>query len=264
MGAHEFLKGYTGKSHVVLTRRGNAAILLALKIAKHLGKTKVVVQDQGGWITYLQYPERLKMELVRIPTNYGVIDPNVLSKYLDKSSVLLVNSLSGYFAEQPMALLFAICRQKGALCINDASGSLGTFLAKSGDLIIGSFGEDKPVEVGYGGFLAYGLLEFSTSLIDDADFDSSKLSLLEKELKGLPAKLKILQRQSEIIKKDLAGMDLLHPESKGINVVVKCDALQKERVIKYCAQHGLEHTDCPRYIRANVEGVSVEVKRIRI
>ena len=143
----ELLKGLTRKRKVYLTQRGNKSILLSLKIAKSLGFNKVLIQDQGGWITYLQYPQRLKMEMVKLKTDYGIIEPNTLSKYLDSESVLLVNSLSGYFAEQPIGLLNAMCKQKNALIINDASGTIGTELAKFGDIIIGSFRDGKPVNL---------------------------------------------------------------------------------------------------------------------
>ena len=69
----EFLKRYSGKGNVYLTQRGNKSILYSFKIAKSLGKTKLILQDQGGWITYSQYGEKFKFNIIKLKTNFGLI-----------------------------------------------------------------------------------------------------------------------------------------------------------------------------------------------
>lgn len=257
----EILQRYSGKKYIYLTQRGNISILLALKAAKAKGKKKVLVQDQGGWLTYLQYPERLKMELIKMPTDYGIVKPNELSRYANEECVALINSLSGYYAEQPIGLIYAICKQKNCLLINDASGSIGTETAKIGELIIGSFGESKPVNLHYGGFLA---CDEAFNIFDDAIFDPQKLPHLYRELEKLPSRLEIFEKHNKKIKKDLASLHILHPDKHGINVVIAFrDEFEKERVINYCNEHDYEYTECPRYIRVNVPAICIEVKRLK-
>lgn len=263
MNLMESLKRLIGKRYVYLTERGNKSILLALKIAKSLGKTRVLVQDQGGWITYLQYPGRLNMELIKLKTDYGIIEPNELSKHLDNECVVLVNSLSGYFAEQPIGLIYAMCKHKDALLINDASGSIGTENAKFGDIIAGSFGEDKPIDLHYGGFIAFDDSSYSKKVELDDVFDKEKTTELIEKLETLPERLRLFESHHNKIKKELSGMDIIHPENKGINVIVKFkDDFEKEKIINYCQKNGYEWTECPRYIRVNADAISIEVKRL--
>ena len=260
--AIEQLKRLTGKRYVYLTQRGNKSILLALKAVKSLGAKKVIIGDQGGWITYLQYPDRLHLNLIKIKTELGIIEPNELSGNLDEKSVLLVNSLSGYFAEQPMGLISAICKQKNALLINDATGTIGTELAKFGDIIIGSFGDSKPINLSYGGFIAYDDNTLTEKIGLDEVFDTDKLPLLVKKLQNLPERLRELEKHSLQIKKDLADLKIIHPDKKGINVVIAFkDKFEMERIINYCHKFDYEYTECPRFIRVNIDAISIEVKR---
>ena len=53
----EKLQELTGKSEIKLVESGDHAILYALKFAKKLGKERVLIQDQGGWMTYRDYPK---------------------------------------------------------------------------------------------------------------------------------------------------------------------------------------------------------------
>lgn len=263
--AIELLKQFTRKRNVYLTQRGNKSILISLKIAKTMGFKKVLVQDQGGWITYLQYPERLGMSMVKLKTDFGLIEPNELSKHIDEESVLLVNSLSGYFADQPMGLIYAMCKQKNAFLINDASGSIGTENASIGDVIIGSFGEGKPIHIEYGGFIAFDDNSIlNKGLLDDVMFDKEKFPYLTEKLETLNEILRNFENHHKKIKRDLADMDIIHPDKRGINVVIKFkDNFERERIINYCQKNNYEHTECPRYIRVNVDAISIEVKRLR-
>src|SRR3989338_8203460 len=88
------LKELTGKKFVLLTQRGNASIQLALKLAKGKGFDKLLIQDQGGWITYKQYAEKLKFSIHELKTDHGLVNEKELEKI--KNSVLLINSLPAY------------------------------------------------------------------------------------------------------------------------------------------------------------------------
>lgn len=250
MGAKDILKDLTGKKYIYLTKDGNSAIKKALKL---VGEKLVLIQDQGGWITYKQYPKRI----VELKTDKGIIELKDLMKNANADSVLLVNSLSGYFAEQPMKEIIEICKKKKCLVINDISGSIGSELSKHGDIVVCSFGRWKPVALEYGGFIGS---DFPLDVEDD--FDKSKLDELSKRLEELPKRLKNLHKGVEEVKKDLKDFDIIYRESKGLNVVVKYnDEEEKNKIIKYCDERGFEWVLCPKYIKVNEKAVSIEVKR---
>ncbi len=151
----EILK-LSDKKYLFFTDRGNRSIKLALMLAKSLGKKKAFIQDQGGWITYDQYLKKLKFEYHFIDTDYGIVDLETLKNHIDSDSVLLINSMPGYFSLQDdMLEIYELCQEKNCLLINDVSGSIGTEQAKFGDIIIGSFGRWKPIYLEYGGFISF-------------------------------------------------------------------------------------------------------------
>ncbi|NTV24355.1 MAG: hypothetical protein HGA85_08380 [Nanoarchaeota archaeon] len=250
------------KKHVFFADRGNTAILLALKLAVSLGKSRLFMQDQGGWITYGQYGRKLKLEMISFATDHGIIRLEDLSG-LDEKSILLVNSMPGYYALQKnMGEITSICESRGAFLINDASGSIGTESAKHGDIILGSFGEWKPVEVGYGGFLAFDKEYRDFFRAENKrpvnDFQEKLLA----ELAKLEDKTRHIFALQEKVKKDLLRYDILQRDSKGFNVIVMYSTdKEKEELLAYCVSNKLEYTECPRYIRVLDKAISIELKR---
>jgi len=271
------LKNIIGKKHIKLVSRGNKAILYALRIAKKLGKTKVFIQDQGGWITYKQFSKKLKLDLIELKTDYGLINKKEL-KNIDKNSVLLINSLTGYFAEQDMESIYSICKNKNCLVINDVSGSIGTKQAKVGDILVCSFGKDKPLNYGKGGLIAaekkgwFNLTEIKEEKLDN-DFHQKLLDLekfsneSEKGLensKNFQSRLFLLKKLTKKIKTDLKNFNIIHKDKEGINVIVKFNnEKEKEQIEAYCKKNKYEYTICPRYIRVNCNAISIEVKRLQ-
>jgi hypothetical protein len=257
MEVTEKLHELFGKNNIQLVESGDHAILSVLRYAKSIGKSKVLIQDQGGWLTYRDYPKKEELELIFLKTDYGLIDLDDLRIKADRNSVLLVNSLNGYFSEQPMEEIKRICSDKNCLLINDASGSVGTELALIGDIILCSFGKYKPINLHYGGCITFNDGSFA------GEFDEKKLEKLNSELDKLFFRLQQWTDINRKIKEDLKEFDIIHRGSKGINVIVKFkDDLEKEKIISYCNKNKYEHTLCPRYIRTMEKAVSIEVKRI--
>lgn len=241
MQAKEILRKLTGKKHIYLVDRGNTAI----KFLQNKYKEKTfLIPDQGGWLTY----KNAKIKKT-FKTNYGITKPLKM-----QNSILLINTMPGYFALQSLK---GFKKDKTSLIINDASGSIGTKYAKQGDIILGSFGKQKPVNLNYGGFIAANFL-----LNVQENFNKLKLIALEKKLKQLPQRLKKLQRITKKIKKELKQYNILHKKHKAINIIVKFENEQtKNKIIKYCNNNNLQYTICPRYIRVNEKAISIEVKR---
>jgi len=244
--------------NIVLLPSGNTAILDALKIAKQKGKKKVIIQDQGGWLTYGQYTKKLGMELVLVKTDYGFVNKTALLDVLDKDSVFLVNSMPGYHAFMNMELLYDQCNKRGCLVINDVTGSLDNRESLYGDIYVGSFGKWKPLNVGYGGFLAT-KAKSSTLEIFETQYASDLLA----KLQNLSQRCLKLQKKAETVKRELQKYEIVHRGFKGFNVIVKfINTNDKPDLIEYCEGHILPFTLCPRYIRITESAISIEIKRL--
>jgi len=261
MEATEKLSELFRKSNIKLAESGDHAILAVMKLAKQIGRERVLIQDQGGWLTYRDYPKKEGLKVIELKTDYGIIDLDSLKQNADEKSILLVNSLNGYFSEQPMKEIAEICAEKKCILVNDASGSVGTDIASVGDIIICSFGKDKPVNLHYGGCIAYDNEKWDFF----GEFDEEKINELEQELDKLFVRLDAWEKITDRIKKDLKECHIIHPDSRGINVIVKfCDEAEKQKIIKYCDENKYPYTLCPRYIRVNENAVCIEVKRCNV
>ncbi|MBU1199524.1 MAG: DegT/DnrJ/EryC1/StrS family aminotransferase [Nanoarchaeota archaeon] len=257
----EILENLTGKQNILFVKRGNVAIRMALKFARKLGHDKALLQDQGGWLTFKQFGDKEKLEIIELKTDYGIFSPEALDNYSD--CVLLINSLPGYFALQEMEEVAKICKEKNILLINDITGSIGTKQAFFGDIVLGSFGSAKPVNLGNGGFIATDNKEFLSFFEEkNPDYEIDFNYLLEK-LNGLDKHLEIYKQVREKVLSDLKDYDIIHKDKYGINVIVKFRSEQeKEKLINYCDKENLEYTLCPREIRVMENAVSIEVKRL--
>ncbi len=257
----KIMQKYTKHRFISLTSRGNKAILAGIRAAKERnpGKIKALTVDQGGWLTYLQYPKKLKMKLDFVKTDYGVIDLEDLKKKSLGSCFLLYSNPAGYYASQPMKDIYRICDENGCLVIMDVTGSIGSELCDGNyaDILVGSFGKAKPVNLGYGGFISS-----KEHLNIKSDFDEKLVSELKARLHDLSKRYRIFEDLNQKIKKDLNSLKILHPEKRGINVIVRFDTeSEKQMIEEYCNNNGIEYTICPRYIRVKEKAVSIEVKR---
>lgn len=258
------IKELTGKNFIKLADSGDHSIKSIAKLMKSLGKDRVLLQDQGGWLTYQAYTRKHGLMTIELKTDYGLVDLDDLAKKANNNGFLLINSLTGYFAEQPMHEIVQMCSKTSCLLINDVSGSIGTENAKIGDIIFGSFGQQKPINLGYGGFIATDNEDWFKKL-EGCNFKENKLIALERELERMPKRLQVFTDLNKKIKQDLKNYKIIHLESYGINVVVKFDSEQeKKEIMDYCEANKLEFTLCPRYIRILDNAISIEVKRFNV
>jgi hypothetical protein len=244
----KILSDLTGKKNVFIVRRGNIAIRDSLKIAKSKGYKKIFIQDQGGWMTYAPFSEKLKFNLYYIKTDYGLIKQDFFD------SILLINTMPGYSHYQnPEDIKTEKC-----IIINDISGSIGTELSKYGDIIFGSFGNDKPIDFGKKGFIA---TDYDVS-IEESDLTGEEAEILIDKFKNLDKRLNYLRSINKKIKEKLKKFNIIHPNLEGINVLIKTsNESEKQEIMDFCEKNKYEYTICPRYIRMNQEGISIEVKR---
>lgn len=256
------LKQLTNHEAIEITNRGNSAIFAALNIAKKANNKKyLLIPDQGGWFTYRIYPQIFGFVPKELKTNDGIIITDELKKYIRDASALLVPSFAGYFAEQNMHELSEICTKHGCLLIEDASGAIGDSKLCDGrysDIIVGSFGKWKPVNVGYGGFISTNQelmkhAEMALSLIKV--HPNSENEILNKlNDNRLPKMISIAQS----IKNNMSGANVIHPTKRGINIMTEYSPF----VIDYCKEKGYPHLVCPNYIRLNRRAISIELKRM--
>lgn len=261
--ARTLLKIITGKEYVYFTPRCNKSIEIAMNVLADIGRTTVLFQEEGGWLTYEKYIQAAGLEPIKMVTNDGLVFDSEVARH-DMNTALIINSLPGYIALQDMDSLSGVCASNDVMIINDVSGSIGLPESKVGDIIVGSFGDAKPVNLGSGGFIAtddYDMFQrIQEHFPDEAEL---QFILLEKKLRELDTRRSYLQKKVREIKADLEDMDIVHPEEPGLNVVVKYDDdEQKQRIIEYAKDNELEYTECPREIRVLDNAISIEVKRL--
>jgi len=265
------LRKYTGHDHIELTSRGNTAIFAALYSARKLAmfKKTVLIPDQGGWLSFKKYPKMLELKIVELKTNLGVIDTSELKKALDENDVncLIYTNPAGYYAEQPVKEIYDICKGKCTVIL-DVSGAIGDSRMCNGDLadiMVGSFGKWKPINLEYGGFVS--IKEEKNyhrpqEIFNTTVFDEQYLEPLLEKLSRVGKVYDSFYKENSKIKTDLLKMRIAHRNKLGINVIVMYDTEdEKQNIISYCEKNKYEYTQCPRYIRIMKDAISIEVKR---
>src|SRR3989338_3880632 len=255
----------TSHRSVRLVPSGDAAIFAALVCAN---KRRVLIPDQGGWLSYPRFPKLLGMECAEITTDAGLIDLADLQAKAAADSVFLYSNPGGYIAHQPAREIYGRCRRAGCSVLMDVSGSIGTAHADgaSADLLVCSFGKWKAVNAGYGGFVSARekqSLAHADWLFRMLKGPEESIAALREKVAAVPARLERLASARQQVLADLQHFDIVHRERWGLNVAVRYgNEGEKEKLIAYCTSKGLEWTLCPRLIRVNERAISIEIKRI--
>ncbi len=255
----ETLQKLTGHNFVKIVDRGNTAISAAVSLVNG----SILIPQEGGWLSYKKING-----VVEVMCRDAVIDLTDLEEKLKVGGVgcLLYQNPGGYFAEQLMQKIYAVCRKYNCLVVLDVSGSLGTEMCdgKYANVIVGSFGKWKLVEAHGGGFISCKDKELFEKINVDEFTDEETLLKIEECLNDLSNRIMFLRSKVERAKSDLKEFEIVHKEDNGFVVVVKfSNGSEKEKIINYCQENGLEWTECPRYIRLLDKAISIEVKRLR-
>ncbi|HII15430.1 MAG TPA: hypothetical protein HA362_03885 [Nanoarchaeota archaeon] len=257
----EKLQSMTKHDDIKITERCNASIFAALAITRKLSKRDcILIPDQGGWISFKNYPKFFGFSVREVKTDYGVVDLKDLKDKAKDCAALMFTSFAGYFAEQPLKKISSICRDNNCLLIEDASGALGypkLCNGKYSDMIVGSFSEGSAVSLGYGGFLSAAKPDYFDMARDVLSIMKVHPAFYYQLLKKLNTKrLKMVMGLAEKVKDELKGFDIIHKDLEGLNVVVKF----KPDILKYCIMNRYPYLLCPNYNRVNERAVSIELK----
>lgn len=257
------LKSLTGHSDVRLTNCGNSAIFIAVNIIKNLGRKNplILIPDQGGWYSFKAYPELLSMKVKEIETDKGVLIPEVVRSETKNATALIVASFAGYYAEQPIDIINKICKENNCLLVEDVTGSITCDKMRfDSDIKVCSFGEDKLINNGYGGFISVKNPVWFTKAKEGlslAKFDEGVYSRLYPDLGD--RRIKFLFELSNNVKKDLKQFKIFHPKKQGINVITEIHPL----IIDYCKEKRYFYIKCPNYIKVNEPALSIELMRVK-
>ena len=222
---------------------------------------KVQIQNEGGWKTYKTIPKIVGLKIVEVGTENGVIDVDKLSK-----SPLILCEPAGYITSNEKNV--KLIRAKTDFLILDISGSIGKDYIKKfdADIVVCSFGDYKPLGIGYGGFFATNNEKIYSSLKEL--FECFKTNIDEKELLEKLEKLDSKYKMYEVVKKKVIkdiekiGVELIF-DKNGINIFAKIKSENEKKMVdEYLKKENIPFLNCPEYHRLNQKGISIEIKRM--
>ena len=146
------LKELTNHDYIEIVGRGDKAIWSAL----HLVKRKLLIPEEGGWMSYEKYPGKLGIDSEKVNCDNAVIDLEDLKLKVKTADVFLYQNPGGYHAEQPLEEIYQICKENDCLVVLDVSGAIGTKLCDGNyaDVMLSSFGRWKLIDAKVGGFIS--------------------------------------------------------------------------------------------------------------
>ena len=286
--AEEKLADIVNHKYAKLVNSGNSAILSAMNSIDGA----ILIPDQGAWNGFKQIANFLKKDLITVKTNQGLIDLDYLNESINSSSqdnvidlddesnkcALFLTSFAAYTAEQDIKEISDFIHKNNMILVEDASGAIGDCENKLAngnysDIIIGSTGSPKIVNVEDGGFITTN---------DNSLFDKSRLLLkttkasnitscgIYNELDFASGNLEKTIDSCLYLKEKIENetdFEVFHIDKRGINVIIKTDdpkslsyKLRQEFVLD---SHGMI-TKCPNYNRLKEKAVALEIKNLNI
>jgi hypothetical protein len=270
--AKKALAGVTGHEHVELLSSCDAALMLVSRALKG----KIMIPDQGGWKSFKALPRLFGLEVREIKTRLGLIDPESLAEEIRKErpKALFLTSFAGYIAEQPLGEIHEVCEEAGVLLVEDASGAIGDGKlgkAENADIIVGSMGAPKVVNLYAGGFVSTDradILEGGRELIRACKISPITSAGIVEELKAAPEVIHVLIGYADVLKNELETA--IHRGRRGVCVGLELDGRPKA-IAKRAYERGLRTdqgapllTPCPEYNRFLKPGLTIELKKLDV
>ena len=285
--AEEKLVSMTNHSYAKLVNSGNAAILSAMNSIDGA----ILIPDQGAWNGFKQIAKFLNKDLITVKTNKGLIDLDNLNESIIQSSdnnlidldddnkpALFLTSFAAYTAEQDLKAICDFAHKNNILVVEDASGAIGDYenrLANGNysDIIIGSTGSPKIVNVEDGGFITTNnnsIFEKSSLILKTSKASNITACGIYNELDFATENLKKTVDACSYLKEmigDETNSNVYHNDKRGINVIIEAEdpkslsyKLRQEFVLD---SHGMI-TKCPNYNRLKEKAVAIEIKNLDI
>ncbi len=259
------LNRFTSHQYFLLTNRGNTAIQIALKLMRQQNKTKIILPDQGIWLSLPQLVKKLKLAPATIKTNQAFFS----QQQIPDGDFLFYQNPAGYFAEINEKEIYHYCQKKKIRVVADITGFIGTqHIHGHSDMYVCSFGDDKPLNLGYGGFISFrdkqDYQQAQQLILEHQRFDQQKIEELEQKLISLPMRINKIIKISQKVKQELENkFSIIHQEKEGLNVIIKPkDGQEKQKIINYAKKNNYEYVLCPCFIRILEPAVSLELKRL--
>lgn len=285
--AEDKLANFTNHKYAKLVNSGNSAILSAMNSIDGV----ILIPDQGAWNGFKQIAKFLNKDLISVKTNQGLVDLDYLKESIDlastddidlddenNKSALFLTSFAAYTAEQDIKEICQFLHKNNMLLVEDASGAIGDSSNKLAngnysDIIIGSTGSPKIVNVEDGGFITTNdnsLLEKSKLLLKTSKTSNITACGINRELDFTEENLNKTIEACLYLKERIenkTNFEVFHKDKRGTNVIIKADdskslsyKLRQEFVLD---SHGMV-TKCPNYNRLKEKAVALEIKNLDI
>lgn len=286
--AEDKLANITNHNYAKLVNSGNSAILSAMNAIDGA----ILIPDQGAWNGFKQIASFLNKDLITVKTNHGLIDLDALNESIISSSqegiidlddennrsALFLTSFAAYTAEQDIKEISKLVHGHNMLLVEDASGAITDSEGKlangnHSDIIIGSTGSPKIVNVEDGGFITTddsSLFERSRLLLKTDRASNITACGIYKELDFANDTLNKTIDACSYLKDNIeenTDFEVFHKDKRGINVIIRAEdpkslsyKLRHEFVLD---SHGMI-TKCPNYNRLKEKAVALEIKNLDI
>ena len=284
--AEEKLSNITNHQYAKLVSSGNSAILAVMNSIDGA----ILIPDEGGWKGFRQIAHFLNKDLIVVKTNDGLIELDYLDEAIssvenarllassENKSALFLTSFAGYTAEQNIKEIAQFLHENNMALVEDASGSITDSKGKLAngnysDVIIGSTGSPKIVNVEDGGFITArddSLFRKSSLLLKTSKASNITACGIYNELDFANSTLNKTIEACSYLKERIdeeTNFEVFHKDKRGINVIIKTDdpsslsyRLRHEFILD---SHGMI-TKCPIYDRLKEKAVALEIKNLDI
>ena len=242
--AEDKLASITNHRYAKLVNSGNSAILAAMNSIDGA----ILIPDQGAWNGFKQIANFLNKDLITVKTNKGLVDLDELNESIisasennmidldDESnkSALFLTSFAAYTAEQDLKAICDFAHKNNILVVEDASGAIGDYdniLANGdySDIIIGSTGSPKIVNVEDGGFITTNddkLFKKSSLLLKTNKASNITACGIYNELDFAKDNLKKTVDSCLYLKETIeekTSFNVFHKDKRGINVIIETE-----------------------------------------